>query len=94
MDKIRNFQSFLLRNLKKIKHFGKIKPVSNQPAVLYDTGKRYKFDNINKKASESIKFLPIKMIFFYTDNVAQVISNCLRILYENVYSITETQSLS
>ena len=70
-------------------------PHNNQPAILYRTAKKHKFNNINEVKKEELKFRPIiDQTRTYTYNVAQVISKYLKPLRRNKYTIDDTQVLS
>ena len=85
------FQDFLYRNFKDYKDYEKMRPVSNRPAWLYASAKTHKFDNINDVNLDQLKFRPIMdQTGTYTYNAAQVISNYLKPLCTNEYSIKDT----
>ena len=68
-----------------------MRPVSNRPARLYASAKTHKFDNINDVNLDQLKFRPIMdQTGTYTYNTAQVISNYLKPLCTNEYSIKDT----
>lgn len=52
------FQDFLDRNFKYKKYYDNMRPVSNQPAHFFATGKTYKFKTI-----EEINFDDLKLLF-------------------------------
>ena len=71
-----------------------MRPISSQPAWLYGTAKRHKLA-IQNDVTTSITFQPIiDQSGSYTYNAAQVISDYMRPLCKNVYTITATQTFS
>ena len=88
------FQDFLYRNFKDYKDYEKMIPVSNRPIRLYASAKTHKFDNISDVNLDQLKFRPIMyQTGTYTYNAAQVISNYLKPLCINAYSIKDTLQL-
>ena len=74
------------------KRYKDIKPDSNQPARLYGAAKTHKFENLEDFIVAKLKVKPIidqTGIFAY--NAANVISDYLRPLCKNQYSINDTQ---
>ena len=69
-----------------------MKPDSNQPAHLYGTNKTPKVENLEGITVANLKLRPtIDQTGTFTYNVAKVISEYLRTLCENEYSINDTQ---
>ena len=69
-----------------------MKPDSNQPAHLYGTNKTPKVENLEGITVANLKLRPtIDQTGTFTYNVAKVISEYLRPLCENEYSINDTQ---
>ena len=69
-------------------------PHSNQPAKLYGTAKTHKFNNIQEINKEKLKFGPIiDQTGTYSYNAAQVISQYLKPLCKNEFTINDTQPL-
>ena len=70
-------------------------PHSNQPAKLYGTAKTHKFKDIKEITKEKIKFWPIiDQTGTYTYGAVQVISQYLKPLFKNEFTIEDTQSFS
>ena len=70
-------------------------PYSNQPAEFYGTAKTHKFNNIQEINKEKLKFRPIiDQTGTYGYNAAQVISQYLKPLCKNEYTINDTILLS
>ena len=70
-------------------------PQSNQPAKLYATAKTHKFNKIQEINSEKLKFRPIiDQTGTCSYNVAQVISQYLKPLCKNEFTINDTQTFS
>ena len=85
------FEDFLYRNFKDYEDYEKMRPVSNHTARLYASSKTHKFDNINDINLNQLKFRPImEQTGTYAYNAAQVISNYLKLLCTNEYSIKDT----
>ena len=93
---LKRFQDFLYRNFKNHKHYDKMKPVTNQPARIYGTGKSHKFNNLSDITIEVLKFRPIiAQNGTYTYNAAQVIGEYLKPLTDNNdYIIRNTQEFA
>ena len=69
-----------------------ILPISNQPARLYGTAKIHKFETLEDITVTNLKFPPnIDQTGTFTYNAAKAISNYLRPLCKNEYSINDTQ---
>ena len=68
-----------------------MRPVYNHPEGLHASAKTHKFDNINDVNLDHLKFWPIMdQTGTYTYNAVQVISNSLKPLCINEYSIKDT----
>ena len=86
------FQDFLYRNFQNYKGYKDMKPGSNQPARLYGTAKTHKFETLEDITVANLKFRPIiDQTGTLTYNAAKVISDYLRPLCKNEYSINDTQ---
>ena len=71
-----------------------MQPDTNQPARLYRTAKTHKFETLEDITVVHLKFRPIiDQTGTFTYNVAKVISDYLRPLCKNEYSINDTQKL-
>ena len=69
-----------------------MRPDGNQPVRSYDTAETRTFDNVKNITSACIKFLAIiDQTEFYMYNKMQFISDYLRPLSENEYTITDTK---
>ena len=69
-----------------------MQPDTNQPARLYGTAKTHKFEILEDITVENLKFRPIiDQTGTFTYNAAKVISDYLRPLCKNEYSINDTQ---
>ena len=70
-------------------------PVSNQPGKIYGTAKTHKFEHTYQIDINSLKFRPIiDQTGTYLYNAAKVISNNLKPLTKNQYSINDKQSIA
>ena len=70
-------------------------PHSNQPAKLYRPAKTHKFNNIQEINKEKLKFRPIiDQTGTYSYNAVQVISQYLKPLCKNEFTINDRQSFS
>ena len=57
---LKKFKKFLRRNFKdKFTHYKDMRPVSNQPGMLYATAKTYKFNWLDKITVGNLKLQPI-----------------------------------
>ena len=84
LQALMRFQDFLHRNFSKYEKDNDMLPSSNQPPQLYETAKTHKFDNINERTVDSLKFRPIiAQTGTYMYKIVQVISEYLKSLYEN-----------
>ena len=69
LQDLKKFQDILYRNFYTYEHYKSMYPHSNQPAKLYGTAKKHKFNNIQKT------FPPIiDQTGTYSYNATQVIS--------------------
>ena len=69
-----------------------MEPDSNQSARLYETVKTHKFENLEDITLANLKFRPIiNQIGTFTYNVTKVISDYLRPLCKNEYSLNNIQ---
>ena len=71
-----------------------VDPHSNQPAKLYRTAKTRKFNNIQEMDEEKLKCPIIGQTGTYSYNAAQGISQYLKPLCKNKFTINDTQSFS
>ena len=79
---------FLYRNFYTYEHYKSMYPHSNQPAKLQRTAKTHKFNNIQEINKEKLKFCPIiDQTGTYSYNAAQVISQYLKPLCKNEFTI-------
>ena len=70
-------------------------PHGNKPVKLYGTAKTRKFNNIQEINKEKLTFRPIiDQTGSYSCNVAQVISQYLKPICKNEFTINDTQSFS
>ena len=68
-----------------------MKPDSNQPTRLYGTAKTHRFEFLEDITVAKLKFRPIiDQTGTFTYNAAKVISDYLRPLCKNEYSINDT----
>ena len=85
-------QDFLYRNFCNNESYENMKLDSNQPARLYGTAKTHKFEFLEDIIVANLKFQPIiDQTGTFTYNAAKVISDYLRPLCKNEYSINDTQ---
>ena len=76
---LKNFQDFLYRNFKDYENYDEMRPVSNQPARLYDTAKTHKFENVKDITPQNLKCRPIiDQTGTFTYKAAKVISSYLK----------------
>ena len=69
-----------------------MKPDSHQPARLYGTAKTHKFETLEEFTAPNLKFRPIiDQTGTFTCNAVKGISDYLRPLCKNEYSINDTQ---
>ena len=84
------FQSFLYRNFKNHPSYDKMRPKSNQPAMLYATAKTHKFNNLNELAVGKLKFRTIvDQTGTATYDAAKVIGEYIKPLALNEYKIND-----
>ena len=92
LKELSRFQDFLYRNFHNYERYKDMKPDSNQPARLYGTAKTHKFETLEDITVANLKFRTIiDQTGMLTYNVSKVISNYLRPLCKNEYSINDTQ---
>ena len=93
LKELSQFQDFLYTNFHKYERY--MQPDSNQPAHLYGTAKTHKFETLENITLANMRFRPIiDQIGMFTYNAAKVISDYLRSLCKNEYSINDTQRFS
>ena len=93
LQDLKTFQDFLYRNFYNYENYHKMYPHSNQPAKLYGTAKTHKFKDIKEITKEQIKFRPIiDQTGTYTYGTAQVISQYLKPLCKNEFSMVNSFS--
>ena len=86
------FQDFLYRNFHNYERYKDMQPDINQPAPLYGTAKTHKFETLEDITVENLEvLLIIDQTGTFTDNAAKVISDYLRPLCKNEYSINDAQ---
>ena len=94
LKELSRFQDFVYRNFHNYKCYKDMKPDSNQPAHLYRTAKTLKFETLEDITIAKLKSRPIiDQTGTFTYSMAKVISDCLRPLCKNEYSINDTQKL-
>ena len=92
LKELSGFQDFLYRNFRNYERYKDMKPDSNQLARLYGTAKTHKFESLEGIAIANLKFRPIiDQTGTFTYNAAKVISDYLRPLFKNEYSINDIQ---
>ena len=92
LKELSRFQDFIYRNFHNYERYEDIKPDSNQPARFYGTAKTHKFETLEGITVAYLKFRPIiDQTSTLVYNAAKVISDYLRHLYKNEYSINDTQ---
>ena len=92
LKQLSQFQDFLYRNCHNYQRYKDLQPDSNQPARLYGTAKTHKFETLEDITVANLKFRPIiDQTGTLTYNAAKVISDYLRPLCKNEYSINDTQ---
>ena len=93
LKELSQFQDFLYTNFHKYERY--MQPDSNQPARLYGTAKTHKFETLENITLANMRFRPIiDQIGTFTYNAAKVISDYLRSLCKNEYSINDTTKFS
>ena len=86
------FQDFLYRNSHNHECYKDMQSDSNQWPHLYGLAKTHKFETLQAITVANLKFQPIiDQTGTFTYNVARVISDYLRTLCKNGYSINGTQ---
>ena len=92
LKELSRFQDFLYRNFHDYERYKDMKPDSNHSARLYGTAKTHKFETLEDITVTNLKFWPIiDQTGTFTYNAAKVISDYLRPLCKNEYSINDTQ---
>ena len=92
LKELSRFQDFLYRNSHNYERHKDMKPDSNQPSRLYGTAKTHKFETLVDITVANLKFRPIiDQTGTLTYNSAKVISDYLRPLCKNEYSINDAQ---
>ena len=87
------FQNFPSRNFHNYEHYKDMQPESNQPARLYGTAKTHKFETLEDINVVNLKFQTIiYQTGMFTYNAAKVVSDYLRTLCKNEYSINDAQN--
>ena len=95
LQDLKKFQDFSYRNFDTYKHCKYMYPHGNKPVKLYGTAKTRKFNNIQEINKEKLTFRPIiDQTGSYSCNAAQVISQYLKPLCKNEFTINDTQSFS
>ena len=95
LQDLKKNQDFLYRNFYPYEHYKSMYPYSNKPAQSYGAAKTQNFNDIHEIKKEKLKFHPIiDQTGTYSYNVAQVISQYLKPLYKNKFTINDTQSFS
>ena len=85
-------QGFLYRNFHNYERYKDMQPHCQQPACLYGTTKTHKFETLENITTTNLKFWSIiDQTGTFTYNAAKVISDYLRPLCKNEYSINDTQ---
>ena len=60
LSDLKKFQDFLRRNFKdQFTHYKKMRPISNQPGMLYASAKTYKFNSLDDITTENLESRPI-----------------------------------
>ena len=94
LKELSRFQDFLYRNFHNYQRYKDMQPDTNHPARLYGTAKTHKFETLEDITVANLKFRPIiDQTGTFTHNAAKVISDYLRPLCKNEYSINDTQKL-
>ena len=94
LQDLKKIQDFLYKNFCTYEHYKSMYPHGNQPAKFYGTAKTHKFNNI-QEIKEKLKSCPIiGQTRTYSYNGAQVISQYLKPLCKNEFTINDTQSFS
>ena len=92
LKELSRFQDFLYRNFHNYQRYKDMEPDTNHPARLYGTAKTHKFETLEDITVANLKFRPIiDQTGTFTHNAAKVISDYLRPLCKNEYSINDTQ---
>ena len=92
---LNNFKQFLKRNFKGYDKLDDMLPTSNQPARIYASAKTSKFPSVYNVNINDLKFQPIiDQTRMMTYNAAKVISDYLRPLCKNKFTINDTLSFA
>ena len=87
---LETFQSFLYRNFKNHPSYDKMRPKSNQPAMLYATAKTQKFNNLDEVTVGKLKFRPIvDQTGTATYDAVKLIGEYIKPLALNEYKIND-----
>ena len=87
------FQNFPSRNFRNYERYKDMQPDGNQPARLYGTAKTHKFETLEEITGVNLKFqITIYQTGMFTYNAAKVMSDYLRTLCQNQYSIDDAQN--
>ena len=90
-----NFKQLLKRNFKGYDKLDDMLPTSNQPARIYASAKTSKFPSVYNVNINDLKFQPIiDQTRMMTYNAAKVISDYLRPLCKNKFTINDTLSFA
>ena len=90
LKELSQFQDFLYRSFHNYEPYKDMQPDSNQPACLYGTAKTHKFETLEGITVANLKFRPIiDQTGTFKYNAAKVISDYLRPLCKNEYSIND-----
>ena len=91
VKELKNFKQFLKRNFKGYDKLDDMLPSSNQPTRIYPTAKTHKFSSVDSVNINDLKFRPITdQTDTMTYNAAKVISDYLKPLCKNKYTINDT----
>ena len=92
---LNNFKQFLKRNFKGYDKLDDMLPTSNQPARIYASAKTHKFSSVDNVNINDLNFRPIiDQTGTMTYNAAKVISDHLKPLCKNKYTINDTLSFA
>ena len=92
LKELSQFQDFLYGNSHNYERYKDTQTDSNQSVRLYRTAKTHKFQTLENITVANLKFRPIiDQTGTFTYNAAKVISDYLRPLCKNEYSINDTQ---
>ena len=54
-EDLKNFQNFMYKHFYKTEYYGKMRPISNQPAIFIKTAKTHKFNKIEDINIQDLK---------------------------------------